>query len=259
MNNRLIVVAAVALLIPGVFLAPNQVIATPIKTITAEYPVIFDGWTENGGADWPTIRNAASAMMAVNNNLVYTSNRVGGFQWFGNDYIDRSHLVFDLSSLPDEAQVDSAFLSINVVGTFLTDTSTGIYIVQSTDQGTNATAESYGQIGTTEYGHVMVPSIGHYEIYLNQDGINAILKNGYTRFTLRSWHDFNNIVPLTEEGEGLEGDDIYLVSSEENIELAPRLVITYHLPEGEKDKKNCDKEHKNGKEKGNNGKNCRAK
>ena len=56
------------------------------------------------------------------------------------------------------------------------------------------------------------------------------MKGGLTKFALRSWHDFNNIVPSKDEMDGAKSDDMYFFSAEQNSVLAPLLVVTYHLP-----------------------------
>lgn len=219
------VVAGVFVIYAVLLNAPRFVLAD-----TATFKVQADGWNEAGGVDWEIVRNASIAGSAINDNSIYAADKTGAVKWFGNYYINRLQLIFDTSSLPDNAIIDTATVMLTPFDGTYTASSTGVYVVQTNIAGSETTLESYGLVGDVDFGHIMIPAAGQYAIDLNQNGTSTISKIGSTKFALRSWHDFNDVIPVAEVGTGLDGDDLYIASLEADPDHAPALIVNYHLP-----------------------------
>jgi hypothetical protein len=187
-----------------------------------------DAWTEKGGSSWSTVRGNSSSDVVHNANDGYNGyHRVTGQKWMGNYYIQRLHLVFNTSSLATSTTIGYANIVFNIGDGNFTSSSTSLYLVGSAQGGNYATTGDYSQVGGVDFGHIAVPSTGVYTINLNQDGIDSVGLATSTKFAARSWHDFNDIVPLQEVGSGNEGDDLYIVSAEGNVSNAPTLTVNY--------------------------------
>ncbi len=142
-----------------------------------------------------------------------------GFPPPGTMFINRGGIFFDTSSLPDEAVISSAVLSISASGApggYGT-----IHIVDGSvlDYPTMSVSD-YGQLlnKTTSFGSYDTTSGWtsgtYYNISLNTSGISQISKTGITKFAARSGHDINS-VEAASDSVSFNG---------------PKLTITYTVP-----------------------------
>lgn len=243
--SGMILVVLVALVLPfAANAAPSTTSVFPVQVYTGTN-VANDGWSWASGGDWTLVRSATTADVVHNADDGYAGHQnVSGQFWLGAFYIERVHLLFDTSSLPNNAVIESAKIVVNIMdGAFVAST-TGMYVVSSGQVGPYATLETYGIVGNVEFGHALIPGVGDYQIDLNQSGIMDINRDTFTKYALRSWHDFNNVTPLGEIGLGLDGDALYVTSAEGNPSLAPRLVVTWHKGKNIKEKKDKKEENK---------------
>lgn len=233
----------------AVSVMPLTVLAASVHTSTfavQQYSgtnVANDGWTAVGGPDWAGVRSAPIGQQAINSDAGF--DRVIGALWLGNYYVQRLHLSFDTSSLPKNAVIDGANLVLTVAdGNFAASTS-GLYVVGSSQSDQYVTTATYAQVGDVDYGHMMVPMAGTYEIPLKRVALKEVSASGITRFAVRTWHDFNDVAPAHEVGDHLDGDDFYIVSGEGPAGDAPRLVVMWHKGKAESHEKHVkdEKEH----------------
>ena len=85
---------------------------TPAALMPGDYSMEFDSLNYNG----PSLENNSGVYMNVNLN---TSGRVipghewvGQYNFAGNYYITRAYLIFDTAALPDEAVINSAYITM---------------------------------------------------------------------------------------------------------------------------------------------------
>ncbi|MFC2000388.1 DUF6345 domain-containing protein [Chloroflexota bacterium] len=148
-----------------------------------------------------------------------------GDPWSGYFYtVYRGGLLFDTSSIPSDATIVSACLSLYVrTSSYLP--SDFLIVVSGADLNDPMTSSDYGQLldETSSKGDYWIPYLdkGEYnDIYLNPAGISEISKTGTTKFGLRTLDDILGVAP----GYGSERVDF---SSYEGGN-APKLEITYY-------------------------------
>lgn len=155
--------------------------------------------------------------------------------------INRSFLAFNTSSLPSNAVVTDVKLIGYVVGknNGLDDIFSYIGVFQGFQSSVNELVESdVSKCGDS----IIKPTIGSAKVYinsvnqftyvefpLNNDGINWINKNGFTKLCLREGHDAENVeyIPL---GNFIYNDIGIRSADWEGVDQDPRLEITYFVP-----------------------------
>lgn len=149
----------------------------------------------------------------------------------GSDYIIyRSFLIFDTSSIPDTATIDSAVLSLYVWDDeSLTDFNVTVqdgqptyphYPIEAGDYYQSHYSGNGGSRSTSE-----IAGAGYWNITLNSDGYDMITVNGYTKLCLRSSRDINSDTP------GLEYVAFY--ETEKGASYEAKLYITYSIGVGD--------------------------
>jgi len=135
----------------------------------------------------------------------------------------RVFLFFDTSSIPENAIITSATLSIKVY-VDLSSTDFNLTIQNGDVYPSNPlkpTDYYYGHYtgigGIFDTSHIR---IGYNNITLNQEGIKWINREGITKFCLRSSRDINNIPPKTWECV-----ELWMAEAGENY--TARLYVTY--------------------------------
>ncbi len=139
----------------------------------------------------------------------------------------RGALFFDTSSLPDDATINSAVLSL--YGT--SDNSSADFDITMVDgSGLNQPLQDtdYGYLGSQNvsggsFNTSGFSTLGYNDIPLNETGLGWISKTGITKLGLRSSRDIAAIAPST-----LEFVTVY--PSEEGEGYRPKLVVTYTTP-----------------------------
>ena len=187
------------------------------------YSTASDGYLSKGD---PTYNNAHIAPNAgyIANAITYI--RVGQ-QLLTDYYIYRDALFFDTSSLPDNAVITSATLSL-WGATAAPATDFYVTVVDGSSLNDPLVVGDYGYLGgqTTSGGELNTagysPGGPYNDIVLNAAGIGWISRTGMTKFGLRSSRDITSSAP--------SGDEIVAFSSNEEILHPPMLVVTYSIP-----------------------------
>lgn len=146
--------------------------------------------TIRGGAGTNEWQSDTATTIEVRLDASTTSNQ---YQMLG-----RSFLLFDTSSLPDDAIINSVTLSLYGNGKVTTLGTTGFDVHVAASNPSSNTAIAYtdhSNISRTSFGSLAYASYatGSYnDITLNASGIAAISKTGVTKFSLQSGWDLNN-------------------------------------------------------------------
>jgi hypothetical protein len=149
---------------------------------------------------------------------------------FGQDEVFysvfRGALFFDTSSLPDDATITSATLSLYGYAD-TSDTDFDIAVVDGSVLGEPLESADYGDLRSqTVSGGVFntagFSTSGYNDIPLNETGMGWISKMGITKFGLRSSRDIASTAPTASELV-----DIW--TSEKGAAYQPRLVVTYTM------------------------------
>jgi len=158
--------------------------------------------------------------------------------------LHRGVSLFDTSSIPDDAVIDSATFEAVIVRlkeTFPEDLSISI-VSSSPATDTALVLEDYDQVGSvgadaaTKQGpdifilNLTADSITYNAWTLNATGIANISKTAITRFGQRVDVDANGTGPVWAAGEPEARIDI--ASADETVpgDIRPKLVVTYHIP-----------------------------
>lgn len=191
----------------------------------------YDGTVWNEGEippfSYSSIRTASSGIVD-NANSTFNVGQVY-YPGPGIAYtvkIFRGFLFFDTSSLPDNANITSATLSLYVYHDYsstadfnLTVLKDGVFYphtpLKSSDYWYAWYVQQMGNRSTTSIG-----GTGYWNITLNSRGVEWIRKNGVTNFCLKSSHDILANAPTGDEY-------VQFDSSESGSAYAPKLYVTY--------------------------------
>jgi len=166
------------------------------------------------GTNYTTVHNTANAEWVDASQISASQNKA--FSVYG---VERSGVVFDTSTIPADATITSATLSVQYAASS-GDMSFNVTIVSGVDLGDTIVAADYGDLvnDTTSFGEALasdLDSAGYHNIDLNATGIAAIVKAGTTRFGIRSSRDISSTAPTG-------GEAIYFG--------AARLIVNYTTP-----------------------------
>jgi len=186
------------------------------------YSTASDGFLEYGNSSYTVAHNAAYADWVRSSFNVLAIGQVSS----GGYYIQRGALFFNTSSLPDNADITSATLSL--YGYF--DESTidfDVTVVDGSLLDEPLVASDYGDLRTQTtngggFNTVGFSTSGYNDIYLNAVGMGWISKTGITKFGLRSSRDITATAP-----SGLEHVGVHPSESVGGDGYRPKLVVSY--------------------------------
>jgi len=218
-----VLVALALALLAGIPFMP-QAAASPDQATF--YSSASDGYLEAIGTNYSAVHDSSAGSLGAPEALF-----VGqiGPNVFYDFRIARCALSFNTSSLPDDACITSATLSlygyydwshtnflITVVdGSLLHET-----LVPDDYRTLKDQTVSGGSFDTTDFNF-----IGYNDIPLNETGMGWISKTGITKFGLRSSRDIAPTVPTGWE-------EVQIMPSEAAHGIGPKLVVTYTTPVG---------------------------
>lgn len=190
-------------------------------------------WYTHSGTTWATIHDAATGTNA--------DDTLGGNS--GDDFIVRvkvgstgsnyqqlwrSMFLFDTSSIPDTATIDSATIDFYVGNT--TDALSQSFNIVSASPASNTavTTADYDQFGTTKFASdttIASLTTGAYNsIALNAAGLAAINVSGITKFGVRLTSDIGNSAPT---GSAFAQSWVQAGFAEGTSDQRTRLVVNY--------------------------------
>lgn len=167
-----------------------------------------DSWP-CGTAVWNTSRGSATGL----GNDTNATTTVSVYYWVDPDPdfggcdagINRAILLFDTSSLPDNAYISSAVFSVYVSGKSNGDNDGDDYIrLVTSDPGSNTAIASgdYDSLGTTALASDIdigaISTSTYMNMSLNSTGLAEISTTSVTKLGLREGHDVINSVPCSD-------------------------------------------------------------
>ncbi len=180
--------------------------------------------------NWPTARNLANSQDVDTNVIEGRSADAGGGTAIS---IRRSHIPFDTATLPDDAAISAAILSLYVYAKNDGDNDGDDYeaIVESTQAAPTSLATSHYNDFTTIEGSDQhditgIATSAYLAFTLDATGRGWINKTGNSKFGIREGHDIlNNVIANAST------NDIQAYSSERaGTSEDPKIVITYTTP-----------------------------
>ena len=186
------------------------------------YSTVYDGEVQWSDPDYSIAHGASTGLVfSMNNYLAVGQAHVPPF------YVFRGALFFDTSSLPDDATISSAVLSLYGDDDYIT-VDFLITVVDGALLNEPLVDADYGDLGSQNvsggsFSTSGFSTSGYNEIALNETGMGWISKTGITKFGLRSSRDIAPTEPTTTES--------VRVYSFENVPgYRPKLVVTYTTP-----------------------------
>jgi len=189
------------------------------------YSTVDDGFIFAAGNSYSAVHGALWGNVLDLNNYLNVGQALSPHAtWFE---VQRGALFFDTSSLPDDATISSAVLSLYGKAKYGT-VDFLITVVDGSVLHEPLVGADYGalrdQVVSGGTFHTSGFNTGGYnDIPLNETGIGWISKTGITKLGLRSSRDIAAIAPST-----LEFVTVY--PSEEGEGYRPKLVVTYTTP-----------------------------
>lgn len=194
-----------------------------------DYSTEFDSINYGG----PTLENHSGVYANVNANtsgsVIPGHNYLGQYISGGDYYIDRSYLIFNTTTLPDDAVINSAYITMVVYDDqSATDFNVSLRErrdpaphnpMQSLDYFRNAFVDEYATRNTSGY-----TDEDWFNLTLPIAAYPDIDPAGHTKFGLRSDQDVAQSAPLASEYIGFYGPGGV------NPWKAPHLIINYTLP-----------------------------
>lgn len=220
-----LLIALALALSAGIPFAP-QAAASPDQATF--YSTVDDGvvwWSSN--VSYSTAQGASTGAFFDDSNYLEVGqarySTAGGTLF----YVFRGALFFDTSSLPDDATISSAVLSLYGDDDYIT-VDFLITVVDGALLNEPLVDADYGDLGSQNvsggsFSTSGFSTSGYNEIALNETGMGWISKTGITKFGLRSSRDIAPTEPTTTES--------VRVYSFENVPgYRPKLVVTYTTP-----------------------------
>jgi len=174
-----------------------------------------DGFVENYGGSWDTVRGA-SAGKTVYDDIGAATFAIRAARYIsGNRHIARSFFSFPTAPLPDDCHITAVTLRLHS-WTYSSSVS-----VQKGTQADTLTTASYNDFSGSEYGHTSWGA-GYNNITFNAQGRADISKTGATKLCVREYdHDY-----LNSEPDGIFDNGCYF-SEKLGEDVQPQLVVTY--------------------------------
>lgn len=199
-----------------------------------------DGFT--GRLNTSTLMNFSTIRAATGNaweasdpqlvaRLTAHASSSGNYQW-----LTRNMVMFDTSSIPDNAVILSATLSLYGESKSAGLGQTTLEICSANPVATNNVTDvdyDVNRYGSTSFGNVAYASfnVGAYNhIALNDSGLANITKTGITKFGIRTGWDLNNNFTGSWAAGGVTEMRISAADVSGTAQ-DPQLVVEYYIPE----------------------------
>lgn len=144
--------------------------------------------------------------------------------------LQRGFFLFDTSSIPTSATIQSATLSLYGKDKASGLGTTPLHVVSGNPVSNTAIANGdFSRIGNTSFGNIAYASFsisGYNDITLNASGIAAITKAGISKFATRLGFDLDGSGPSWSSG----ADTYMVVYMADNGSNKPKLTVTYTVP-----------------------------
>jgi PKD repeat protein len=213
------------ILLVAVIVLVGTVSATTVTFYPSE-----DGYTQHGQVDnvWNIIRNGGGTGYGVEG----ITSVVDTVAWTNTDKwvrISRGALIFDTSSIPDDATIDSASLGIWTSGTTQSP-DVGIGITNFNIDGA-ISSDDYNNYDNTRYATdknlSTMTGTSSYNVWsFNSDGKSGISKTGSTGLGIRTQFDIDNYSTWSNSANSA----FTFRTSEYGVNNRPYLTVSYTQP-----------------------------
>jgi hypothetical protein len=203
------------------------------------------------GSSWTNIHDGAGTDANTSNAWI----EIGIYRGFEPNYwmsIKRGIIMFNTSSLPDNAIITNAKLSVYIPGTDfhpdggikngmgMSNSQAALSLMNVNPASTNNTTPSdYKTFGTTRY----ASDIPHNELMenqwntftLNSDGKTSISKTSISKLGIRFASDTDNVPPTwrsPRDNRYTNASWIYLYTADKGTSYRPKLEVSYGLDIG---------------------------
>jgi hypothetical protein len=216
-------IVLVALLLVSVAVGFINVPAVKASTTLTYSTSSSDGHIEKFDGDYYIAHHSVEGVVSDTASTI----RVGQAKQGATYFVDRAFLFFDTSSLPNEATIDSAILSVYVTDDY--STTDFNVTIQTGDPTDPLTSYDYRYIYYSGAGGTRSTSDGlsedaYWNITLSEDGEDWISLTSDTAFCLRSQEDIDYSEPSDSEL-------IAFASSEAGASYTAKLYVTYTIPD----------------------------
>ncbi len=189
------------------------------------YSTANDGYLWDYSASYSSAHDSSSAYDITSTTTTFTV----GQKFTGTYFVYRGFVFFDTSSLPDNAVITSATLSLRGEANFSDDDFDVVVQIGENYDAENIYPHDPLQLGDYNYTHYS-DNLGsfntadfvnaYHHIALSDNADNWIDKQGITKFCLRSKNDIDSIPPTGYEYVGF--------SASEKSSQQPKLMISYY-------------------------------
>jgi len=201
------------------FNIPTVKASTITQTFTSQ---TYDTVIDFGGSSYGVARNGTDGSVEESD---YPNVWMGQKLSAGQYSVARGLLYFDTSSVPDEAVIESAILSLDIFGDE-SDTDFNVTI----QNGQPYYPHKPAQTGDYYYAHYSgdggsrntseISGTGYWNITFSASGLTWIDTDATTKLCLRSSRDINYVAPSGTE-------EITFCARESGVADAPKLYVTY--------------------------------
>jgi len=207
-----------------IFLSFFGLASCDITTTRSYSSPYYDGYLSASASTFRDARNSYEGTVYQTFSFL-----IGGVYYVGSYYtVSRSAVFFDTSNIPDNAVIDSAFLSLYVNDAVISSdfnvtiqgtSNRPSYPLVSGDYWMGWYSDVLGSRSTDDGFSVD----SYFNISLNSAGLGLISKTGLSRFLVRSQEDVDNVW-------GAASNYVSFSSREAGINYAPALSVTYTVP-----------------------------
>jgi len=195
-------------------------------TTTSYYSGSGDGYVENSNSNWNICHDATSGS---DSDYIYAATFISSHVESSNYVIRRAFFPIDTSSIPDNAEIQSATFHFDIYSIDQKKGTNYFALVQTSQASvTSLTNDDFDQCGavnnpTEGADRLQVPSsTGWYSFSLNSTGLGWINKTGYTKLGIRSGDlDCDDVAPT----DGSHEFCVQVYTSESSYD--PYLEVTY--------------------------------
>ena len=186
------------------------------------YSTASDGGLQKSDQPYSVVHGASSGTVNAGSLRIRIGQSAAGSAF----YIYRGGLFFDTSSLPDDATITSATLSL-YGSDYQSGTDFDITVVDGSVLEDPMVNSDYGDLlhqatGGGTFNTAGFSTSGYNDIALNAAGISWISKTGTTKFGLRSSRDISATPPTGPE-------HVRIWANEQGEGYRPKLVVTYTI------------------------------
>ncbi|MBU1037162.1 VCBS repeat-containing protein [Patescibacteria group bacterium] len=174
----------------------------------------------NPNETWGDVVDAQTGT-SIDSSLMSTYLYIKPYAPYQGWEASRVFLPFDTSNLPEDITITRVNLQITVNNALNIGNA---YIVNSNQNIPNLQIGDYGTISDQSAGSIYVDDTGTRDVDLNEIGRSWVNTNNWTKLALRSWWDFENHAPSSQQNNNYS----YIYTAEADSSIRPILSVEYY-------------------------------